>query len=196
MSIGVLHGGELALQRLVDYHEAKANFLVLDVTETELDALLNDERPHFKKLQRCVAKMEMNGKESMAVTKLEAAVREAHLKGKPHEAYELEMLLVETLIYQGEFNKALSYKCLKDEFITDARRPLYKAIIYLSLRYPEQEAKNWWEEFKRLRKEMKRSGNVQDAQLLEIGTNFIRFKSVVISLGEDIQEFKKESPKI
>ncbi|KAF3628749.1 hypothetical protein FXO38_07560 [Capsicum annuum] len=53
MSIGVLHGGELALQRLVDYHEAKANLRSLDSTEIELelDALLNEERPDFKKLQ-------------------------------------------------------------------------------------------------------------------------------------------------
>lgn len=40
--------------------------------------------------------MEMSGKESQALMKLEAATREA----PPHQAYEFEMLLVETLIYQ------------------------------------------------------------------------------------------------
>ncbi|MCD7448099.1 hypothetical protein HAX54_038193 [Datura stramonium] len=189
MSIGVLHGGELALQRLVDYHEAKANFPLLNSSETELDALLNVERPHFKELQRCTAKMEMSGKETHALMKLEAAVREARSKGKPHEAYEFEMLLVETLIYQGEFSKALSYQCLQDKFITDARRPLYKAILYLLLgTYTEEAAKNCWREFKRMRKDLKRPGNLQDAQLLEISSDFNKFKTVVASLREDIQE--------
>lgn len=51
MSIGVLHGGGVALQRLIDYHKAKANFLSLNSAETELDGLLNEDRPNFKKLQ-------------------------------------------------------------------------------------------------------------------------------------------------
>jgi len=40
--------------------------------------------------------MEMSGKESEAVMKLRNAIR----KAEPHKAYEFEMLLVETLIYQ------------------------------------------------------------------------------------------------
>ncbi|KAM3251032.1 putative protein isoform X1 [Capsicum annuum] len=195
MSIGVLHGGELALQRLVDYHEAKANLRSLDSTEIELelDALLNEERPDFKKLQRCVAKMEMSGKESYALMKLEDTVTKAQSKGKPHEAYEFEMLLVETLIYQGEFSKALSYKCLKDEFITDARRPLYKAIIYLSLGYSTDEAKNYCEQFNQIRKGLKRSG--KDAQLLEITTKFEKLVVIVEALKEDIKEAKRKAKK-
>uniref|UniRef100_M1BW56 Uncharacterized protein n=1 Tax=Solanum tuberosum TaxID=4113 RepID=M1BW56_SOLTU len=122
MSMGVLHGGELALERLIDYHKAKANFLSLNSAETELDALLNEERPDFKKLHRCVAKMEMSGKESEAVMKLRNAIR----KAEPHKAYEFEMLLVETLIYQGDYTEALRCKCLEEKYITDARRPLYK----------------------------------------------------------------------
>lgn len=51
MSIGLLHGGELALKRLIDYHKAKADFISLNSAETDLDALLNEEQPHFKKLQ-------------------------------------------------------------------------------------------------------------------------------------------------
>lgn len=194
MSIGVLHGGELALQRLVDYHKAKANLQSLNSTETKLDALLKEERPDFKKLQRCIAKMEMSGKEIQALMKVEDAVKEARSKGKPHEAYEFDMLLVETLIYQGEFNKALSYKCLKDEFITDARRPLYKAIIYLSLG-DSTEGENCWNEFTQIREELKRSRNVQDAQLLDISTNFKKFNSVVKSLKKDIQEVKRKPQK-
>ncbi|OIT22737.1 PREDICTED: uncharacterized protein LOC109217204 [Nicotiana attenuata] len=195
MSIGVLHGGELALERLVDYHQAKANVQLLDVTETELDSLLNEDLPNFKKLQRCIAKLEMSGKESKAVKKLESAIRKAQLKGKPHEAYEFEMLLVESLIYQGDFIKALSYECLNDEFITDARRPLYKAIIYLSLGYTEEEAKEFWREFKRIREHMKRSYNTEDVQLFEITTDFDKFMCIVKSLGEDIKQAKAKANK-
>ncbi|XP_060192898.1 uncharacterized protein LOC132622326 [Lycium barbarum] len=197
LSIGVLHGGELALQRLVDYHDAKTKFLSLDVpkTEAEFDALLNEDHPHFKELQRCIAKMEMCGKEINAVTKLESAIREARSKGKLHEAYEFEMLLVETLIYQGEFKKAQNHKCLKDEYITDARRPFYKAIINLSLPRSTEDPEKCWKEFKQIRKSLKRPG-IKDAQLLDIYTDFEKFKSGVISLNEDIQEVKRKAQKI
>ncbi|CAN4080211.1 unnamed protein product [Withania somnifera] len=194
MTIGVLYGGELALQRLVDFHKAKVNLQVMDSAETKLDALLKEERPNFKKLQRCIAKMEMSGKETHAVMKLEAASREAYSKGKPHEAYEFDMLLVETLIYQGEFNKALSYKCLKDEFIKDARRPLYKAIIYLSLGDSTM-GEACWNKFTQIREELKRSRNLKDAQLLDISSDFLKFDTVVKALKKDIQEVIRKAKK-
>ncbi|XP_015065154.1 uncharacterized protein LOC107010387 [Solanum pennellii] len=193
MSIGLLHGGELALKRLIDYHKAKADFISLNSAETDLDALLNEEQPHFKKLQRCIAKMEMSGKESQAVRKLENAIKNA----EPHKAYEFEMQLVETLIYQGEYSKALRCKCLDEKLITDARRPLYKAIIHISLgsRRNEEEAINYWKEFKQIKEDFKRPGKVKDAQLLKIGAEFDKFKSVVISLKEDIKEVNRKAKK-
>ncbi|KAH0699444.1 hypothetical protein KY284_013659 [Solanum tuberosum] len=114
--MGVLHGGELALERLIDYHKAKANFLSLNSAETELDALLNEERPDFKKLHRCVAKMEMSGKESEAVMKLRNAIR----KAEPHKAYEFEMLLVETLIYQDHGHKLFGAMSLAQSLLPAA----------------------------------------------------------------------------
>lgn len=51
MSIGALHGGQLAIQRLVEYHDARANRSSLQSAETALDSLLSDEFPDFKKLQ-------------------------------------------------------------------------------------------------------------------------------------------------
>lgn len=48
MSIGLLHGGHLALQRLVDYHEAQAE---LDKTEKKLEKLLADHHLHFRQLE-------------------------------------------------------------------------------------------------------------------------------------------------
>lgn len=50
-----------------------------------------------------VAKLEMSGKEAFAVEILERAVDKARKDKKPHEAYEIEMLLVEMLIYKVLF---------------------------------------------------------------------------------------------
>lgn len=51
-------------------------------------------------LKSIVARMEMNGEEDKAVTMLETAFKRARVEGKPHEAYEIEMTLVEMLIYK------------------------------------------------------------------------------------------------
>lgn len=51
LSIGALHGGRLALQRLIDYRDACADVNVLDAAEAELETSLAEERPDFKKLQ-------------------------------------------------------------------------------------------------------------------------------------------------
>lgn len=42
----------------------------------------------------------MSGKETEAITILENAITKAQNEGKCHEAYEIEMLLVEMLIYK------------------------------------------------------------------------------------------------
>ena len=42
----------------------------------------------------------MSGREGSAVKILEKAAKKAHAANKPHEAYEIEMLLVEMLIYK------------------------------------------------------------------------------------------------
>jgi hypothetical protein len=47
-----------------------------------------------------MAKLEMSGSETSAVKILEDAVRKANNANKPHEAYEIEMFLVEMLIYK------------------------------------------------------------------------------------------------
>lgn len=51
MSVGVLHGGNLALERLIDYHHARADETTLEAAETELKDLLQEAHPNFKKLQ-------------------------------------------------------------------------------------------------------------------------------------------------
>ncbi|KAF2305423.1 hypothetical protein GH714_005153 [Hevea brasiliensis] len=126
MSMGALHGGKLAMERLTDYHQARADAASLNAAESELKVLLEEEQPDFKKLQSAVAKLEMSGKEAVAVGILESAVKKARMEEKPQEAYEIEMLLVEMLIYKGDYDKALKCECLSHEEISDARRPLYK----------------------------------------------------------------------
>lgn len=50
-------------------------------------------------LQRDIVKMEMSGKEAKGVEILKRALEKARGEEKGHEAYEIEMLLVEMLIY-------------------------------------------------------------------------------------------------
>ncbi|XP_031132122.1 uncharacterized protein LOC116033517 [Ipomoea triloba] len=188
MSVGALHGGQFAIQRLVEYHDARANRASLQSAEDALDSLLNQDLPDFKKLQRVVGRLEMSGKEGKAVERLEAAVKKAGMQGKPHEAYEFDMLLVEMLIYKGDFKKALSRPCLKDESITDARRPLYKAMIHLLLEdCSEEEVERLWKEFRRIQKHFRLSHSSQAPQLHEAARHFDTFKNIVMSLKDDIR---------
>jgi hypothetical protein len=51
VSVGALHGGKLAWQRLVDYHAAQMDAESLHAAETELKNLLEEEQPDLDKLQ-------------------------------------------------------------------------------------------------------------------------------------------------
>lgn len=52
MSMAVLHGGKLALKRLLEYHEARADKEALYQVECDLKAhLFTKKRPDYKKLQ-------------------------------------------------------------------------------------------------------------------------------------------------
>ncbi|XP_041026361.1 uncharacterized protein LOC121266558 [Juglans microcarpa x Juglans regia] len=188
MSIGALHGGKLALQRLVDYHEAHDNAASLHKAETELVDLLKEEQPDLMQLQRTVAKLEMSGKEEEAVAILEKAVENAQ-KEKQHEAYEIEMLLVEMLIYKGDFEKALNCECLKHEEISDARRPLYKAIIYIMLGKYEQ-AKKCWGDFKGIQRNLQWPPSLKESQVDTASSinHFKEFEKVVKFLKDDIHK--------
>ncbi|KAF5475142.1 hypothetical protein F2P56_006981 [Juglans regia] len=161
-TIGMLHGGKLALKRLLDYHHARADAKVLDEAANELKTALGDAYLDFWNLKCTVAKLEMSGKEDEAVTMLETAFREAQKQRKPHEAYEIEMSLVEMLIYKGEFEKAYSRECLSShEEISDARRPLYKPTL-------------------------------KEEQIHKIVSSFEEFKKVINLLKEDIRRLARE----
>ncbi|WCJ27401.1 hypothetical protein M5689_009147 [Euphorbia peplus] len=66
----------------------------------------------------------------------------------PEPAYNVDMALVEILISQGKYSEALECNCLKDDqrLPSDARFPLYKAIICTMLERPN-EARKWWDEY-------------------------------------------------
>ncbi|WJX26952.1 hypothetical protein P8452_15819 [Trifolium repens] len=149
-----IHSGEPILDRLKeDFNKARVNPATLNNTKNVLEALLQEEYLDFIKLQQTLAKLEMSGSENSAVEILEKAVRKANNSNKPHEAYEIEMFLVEMLIYKGELENALNRACLKDESLKDARRPLYKAIIHQmngnmnKSKNEKKKAIEYWEEF-------------------------------------------------
>ncbi|KAK4858026.1 hypothetical protein QYF36_009875 [Acer negundo] len=193
VSIGVLHGGKMALERLVDYHHARADATLWEDALDNLNKLIQKEHPPFKELQRVVAKLEMSGKEADAVEKLESALKIAQEKKKPHEAYEYQMLLVEMYIYKGDFDKALKCECLNEEKISDTRRPLYKAIVYGMSKDREEESRKCFGEFNEIRAGFEWPPDLQDHQLYEVIENFEKFKKAVQLLKKDIQEIDKRS---
>ncbi|KAE8708848.1 hypothetical protein F3Y22_tig00110332pilonHSYRG00381 [Hibiscus syriacus] len=150
MSFAALHGGQLAFERLVDYHNHGGKPTNVEADIQQLKDLLGDEHPRFKELQRVLGRLEMSRKEDEAMEELKKALEKARKEVKSHEAYEIEMLLAEMYIYKGDLQKALDCKCLReDEGASDARRPLYKAIISL-MNQKEQEARTNWKDFKEI----------------------------------------------
>ncbi|KAB1221317.1 hypothetical protein CJ030_MR2G005638 [Morella rubra] len=187
LSVGALHGGKLALHRLLDYYEAHENAASLQRAEAELKDILEEEQPDFVKMQRTVAKLEISRKEEDAVEILQKAAEKART-GKKHEAYETEMLLVEMLIYTGDFDRAFDCKCLKHEEISDARRPLYKAIIHVMLGRKEQ-AKKCWADFKDIQEHFEWPPSLKESQILDkVTTAFEEFEKVVQMLKDDIHK--------
>lgn len=53
MSIGVLHGGKLSLQRTIIYHQARADPKISDRAENDLNSLLDVKHPDLWKLRVC-----------------------------------------------------------------------------------------------------------------------------------------------
>ncbi|KAJ7968942.1 Transmembrane protein [Quillaja saponaria] len=194
-SIGLLHGGELALQRLVDFNAASTNPATLDYAKIVLKALLTEEHLDFRKLQSTGAKLEMSGNEAEAVQPLKNAVKKFRKEGKLHEAYEIEMILVETLIYKGDSEQALGCECLKHKDIYDARRPLYKAMLHIMRGDPEREANECWKEFNNIWGHSTEFSSSAEGGHHKPITNFNKFEEAVKLLRHDIQEIRKKNDK-
>ncbi|KAM0939508.1 hypothetical protein DsansV1_C20g0164021 [Dioscorea sansibarensis] len=127
VSLAALRGGKVTWQRILASAEARLDKSAPELALKQFKDLLQSEEPiRFSKLQKEAAKLEMTGQEEVAVKMLKEAYEKAKKDEKLHEAYELEMLLVEMLIYKGDFEEAFIRSCLEEEEIFDARRPLYK----------------------------------------------------------------------
>ncbi|AES64177.1 putative tetratricopeptide-like helical domain-containing protein [Medicago truncatula] len=174
-----IHSGKPILDRLKeDFNKARVNPATLKHTKKVLKALLNEEYLDLIKIQQAAEKLEMSGSEDSAVEVLERAVEKAENANKPHEVYEIEMFLVEMLIYKGELDRALNRTCLKDDSLKDARRPLYKAIIY-QMKGNTEKADECWNEFL----------TVQDPPCT--GFSLYKFKKNVERLQSAIQELSR-----
>ncbi|ONK81138.1 uncharacterized protein A4U43_C01F25700 [Asparagus officinalis] len=137
--------------------------------------------------RRTAAKLEMSGKEDEAVEMLQKALKEAEKDGKPHEAYELEMLLVEMLIYKGNYQDALKCKCLNDKEISDARGPLYQAVVHL-IEGNRDRSTELYKEFQDIRSRLHWPDNVQEGSpLYDAVHDFQVFEKIVNNLKKEIE---------
>ncbi|CAD5169209.1 unnamed protein product [Musa acuminata subsp. malaccensis] len=153
VSLAMLHGGEKAMQRLMDAHEACRDESRLSSALDDMRNELDKDRMDFNKLHAIIPRLEMSGKEKEAITILQEALKKAKTDQQTHKTYELEMLLVEMLIYEGEYDKALRQACLCSEDVStaDARVPLYQATVY-AMKGETDRAKERYEKFKDIRK--------------------------------------------
>ncbi|XP_054779471.1 uncharacterized protein LOC129287282 [Prosopis cineraria] len=143
-SLADLYSGDLACRRLNDYKKAMAIPDALDQSDLLLKGLLevDEQQLDLKKIQMVVEKLEKAGKDE-GLRILESA----HVKhaDKSYYFYEIEMTIVEMLIYK-EINPevALIAECLDyQEIQFDARVPFFKAIICGRLGNWEEAARHW-----------------------------------------------------
>ncbi|XP_028754881.1 uncharacterized protein LOC114714325 [Neltuma alba] len=151
-SIAKLYGGDLALTRLDDYNAAVAILCFLERSDLVLKGLLEEEHLDLKKLQSVTARLEMAGREEEGVRLLKEAKKKNARLEKSHHVYEIDMLLVELLICMGKLDEARNCECLNQQkmMALDARRPLFKAIIY-GMREDWGKAESFWDKFVDLR---------------------------------------------
>ncbi|KAG2326805.1 hypothetical protein Bca52824_009533 [Brassica carinata] len=193
VSMGAIRGGKVALQRLLDLHSYHLDASSLVNAEIEFESLLSKEKPDFGLLQRDIVKMEMSGKEAKGVEILKKALEKAKEDERGHEAYEIEMLLVEMLIYMGNIEEASKCKCLEDDFITDARRPLYQTIIYYFRGDPEKQVEETFNRFREIQMGLQWPGSSEESETHEITLD--EFKKVMESLKQEIEDSKKRQMK-
>lgn len=191
-----LHGGQQVLKRLIGYHGALAKMDLAEATMKRIliedKSVLNQDkrkRPNIKKLERAIAELEMTSRAVKAADMLKCAFEDAEAKGNLHEAYEFQMLYVEMLIYMGQWDAALTCKCLEDQRITDARRPLFKAVINI-LSEKVSEGKKYWEEFREIRENMRLPETSEEDGPYILANNFDEFKKIVELLRQDIKNAK------
>ncbi|KAL1166949.1 hypothetical protein V6Z11_A06G231700 [Gossypium hirsutum] len=164
ISMAAIHGGKLALDRLVNYGKQQPTTQSGDDVE-QLKTLLENEQPNYNELQQVIGRLEMNRREDEAIKILKKAMKKkkAQMKPNSNEANEIGLLLAEMYIYKGDVKKAS--KCLA------------KAIISM-MDQKEQDAIQHWETFKEIQNQtIPPSFNEEE---------FTEFKNAVYLLKQDI----------
>ncbi|KAJ4820729.1 transmembrane protein [Rhynchospora pubera] len=188
MSIAALHGGKVALQRILDAQEARIDVAGLAGMVEKMKTIISTQPISFNELHRAAAKLEMTGREDDAIKMLQDALDKAQKNKQPHEAYELEMLLVEMLIYKGnQLDRALQCKCLKEKDISDARVPLYQAVIY-TMKCDKTCAQRYYEDFQNIRNKFHWPDGIEEGSpLYGIVHVFDEFEYIVENLKKEIE---------
>ncbi|CAL9182985.1 unnamed protein product [Musa hybrid cultivar] len=209
VSFGMLYGGENAMQRIMHAHEARLDSTKLNKAVNDLSAELTNERTDFSKLNVLAASLEMSGREKEAIKMLEAALEKS--ANNKEEMHEIEMLLVEMLIYEhhlliflkdifeptlfrhickGDYVKALGYAtlCGEDTSAADPRVPLYKAAIF-ALMGKKYRAKECYETFKEIQKNYNRLKFYKDGSTVHfVVPEFDQFMTIVNNIKKEIKD--------
>ncbi|KAJ8616653.1 hypothetical protein MRB53_036025 [Persea americana] len=107
-----LRRGYLPMNVLLEAKKARLQPRSLDNALSELVGLLNDMKHHlhrieFSKLEEVARKLEMSRKEDLAVETLKKVLKPSESGGLGAlETYEVQLILVEMLIYQGSYKEA------------------------------------------------------------------------------------------
>ncbi|XP_028754880.1 uncharacterized protein LOC114714324 [Neltuma alba] len=193
-ALAELYGGELAWKRLNDYKAALAiPDDALDQTGLLLKDLLavdDEQRLDLDKIQRVVEKLEMAGRHEGVSILQSAHVRHSD---KSFLVHEIELALVEMLIYKGKPEEALKWECMDyQEIQFDARPPFFKAIVY-GMMGNWEEAARYWDEFVDVRDgliSIVGEGFLPAGRLHRI-SDFEKFKGRVQNLLNEIIKAKK-----
>ncbi|RZR73110.1 hypothetical protein BHM03_00020187 [Ensete ventricosum] len=188
VSFGMLYGGENAMQRIMHAHEARLDSTKLNKAVDDLRAELAKERKDYSKLNVLAASLEMSGKEKEAIKIFEAALQKS--AKNEQEMHELQMLLVEMLIYQGDYVKAFGYAslCSEDTSVADPRVPLYKAAIF-AMMGKEYRAKECYETFKEIQKDYNRPKFFKGGSTVHVVVpEFDQFMTIVNNIKKEIKD--------
>ncbi|TYJ31682.1 hypothetical protein E1A91_A06G215900v1 [Gossypium mustelinum] len=166
ISMAAIHGGKLALHRLVNYGKQQPTTQSGDDVE-QLKTLLENEQPNYNELQQVIGRLEMNRREDEAIKILKKAMKKkkAQMKPNSNEANEIGLLLAEMYIYKGDVKKAS--KCLAKVGASDAKLSLIGTRCHST-----------WETFKEIQNQtIPPSFNEEE---------FTEFKNAVYLLKQDI----------
>ncbi|KAB5560748.1 hypothetical protein DKX38_005705 [Salix brachista] len=139
------HPSSLAKLALESFLDVTSHLASTSADTSPLETF--DPPPNPSAIQECAVRLMVYGEAEEAVRYLQDALKK--YKNDPEPAYNVEMALVEILLYQHKYELALECNCLNHDDLlgpADARGFLYKAIIYTMLDLNEH-AKIWWERY-------------------------------------------------